>query len=152
MVSFYAQIANEAAVGPWLMGAMGSVSSYACDGYYQHFGLPSAAQGWRVKQGWMCCLDGLTRMHSTGFVDGDRYTVALFIEGSTSLYSGSGSQTLTAMARALLPNGVIPIPPPPPPPTTDPPATTESADPTETETETPTESASNTESTETENP
>jgi hypothetical protein len=108
MVSFYAQIAGEPAVGPWLMGAMASASAYACDGYYQHFGLPSAARSWRVKQGWMCCLDGLTRMHSTGFVDRDRYTVALMIEGSTSLYSGSGSQTLTAMARALLPDGVIP--------------------------------------------
>jgi hypothetical protein len=146
MVSFYAQIAGEGAVGPWLMSAMGSASSYACDGYYQHFGLPSAAASWRVKQGWMCCLDGLTRMHSTGFVDGDRYTVALSIEGSTSLYSGSGGQALTAMARALLPGGVIPQPPPPTP---DPTPTETTPPPTETPTETasPTESTSSSEPT-----
>lgn len=114
MVSFYAQIAGEPQVGPWLMGAMASASTYGCDGYYQHFGIPSAATSWRVKQGWMCCLDGLTRMHSTGFVDSDRYTVALMIEGSTSLYSGGGGQALTAMAKALLPKGKIPQPPPTP--------------------------------------
>jgi hypothetical protein len=140
MVSFYAQIAGESAVGSWLMGAMSNATAYACDGYYQHFGLPSAAASWRVKQGWMCCLDGLTRMHSTGFVEGDRYTVALSIEGSTGLYSGGGSQALTAMARALLPAGVIPQPPPPAPS----PAPTESSpspSPSPSESPSPTESA-----------
>ena len=92
----------------------------AADGFNQYFGLPSVASSWKVKQGWMCCLENLTRMHSTGFISGDRYTVALLIEGSRSVYGNSGAQTLTMMARALLPTGTIPVPAPPPPPPPDP--------------------------------
>jgi hypothetical protein len=86
-------------------------------------------------------------MHSTGFVDGDRYTVALIIEGPTSLYSGGGSQTLSAMARALLPSGVIPQPPPPTPD----PSPSDSS-PAPTDTPSPTDSPSPTEGTPTSSP
>jgi hypothetical protein len=70
----------------------------------------------------MCCLDSKTRMHSTGFVDHDRFTVALSIEGSTAVYGSSGIATLNGVAKALMPNGSIPLAPPPttPPPTASP--------------------------------
>ncbi|MBX6750885.1 MAG: serine hydrolase [Micromonosporaceae bacterium] len=108
MVDFYAAVAADPVVAPWLMDAMAQTESVGADGFYQHFGLPSAAASWRVKQGWMCCLEGFTRMHSTGYIDNDRYAVALLAAGPPSMYTDGGPQTLTAMARALLPNGTVP--------------------------------------------
>jgi hypothetical protein len=55
----------------------------------------------------MCCLDNRTRMHSTGFVNSDRYTVALLTEGSDAVYGAYGRDTVTGMAARLLPHGVI---------------------------------------------
>jgi hypothetical protein len=107
MVDFYAQVADDPTVGPWLRTAMGQVQPYGCDGFYQHYGLPSAAAVWQVKQGWMCCLDDLSRMHSTGYVD-DRYAVALLTEGPIYTYGPRGAQTLTEVAQTLLPGGVVP--------------------------------------------
>jgi hypothetical protein len=120
MALFYARAANDPDVGPWLTNAMANAQKYGSDGFYQYFGIPSATSGWRIKQGWMCCLDSKTRMHSTGFVDSDHYTVALLMEGSTSTYGSYGSTTLTVMAKALLPGGHIPQAPPPPPPSPSP--------------------------------
>jgi hypothetical protein len=108
MVTFYAAAIEDPAVAPWLLDAMGQAQPYGSDGFAQHFGLPRAAASWRVKQGWMCCLENLTRMHSTGYIDGDRYAVALLAAGPTSMYGSSGAQTLTLMAQALLPNGTVP--------------------------------------------
>jgi hypothetical protein len=122
MVEFYDAMSHDSLVAPWLMDAMANVRSTAADGFKQYFGIPSAATSWRIKQGWMCCLDSKTRMHSTGFVDHDRFTVALSIEGSTAVYGSSGIATLNGMAKALMPNGSIPLAPPPttPPPTASP--------------------------------
>jgi hypothetical protein len=122
VVTFYAAVANDAVVAPWLLNAMANTRSTAADGFHQWFGLPAAAKNWKVKQGWMCCLEGVTRMHSTGFIDGNRYTVALLTEGARSVYGNYGAQTLTLMARALLPAGTIPQPKPAPT-TTQPPVT-----------------------------
>lgn len=120
MVRFYDAVAGDPAVGPWLMSAMAATRRIAADGFNQHFGIPAAAASWRVKQGWMCCLENRTRMHSTGFISGDRYTVALMIEGSTGVYGNYGAQTLTLMARALLPGKTIPEAKPTPTPTPSP--------------------------------
>jgi len=109
VVTFYAAVAADPVVAPWLMDAMAQTEPYGSDGFYQYFGLPSAAASWRVKQGWMCCLEGLSRMHSTGYIDNDRYAVALLAAGPPSMYEeGDGAELLTAMARALMPNGVVP--------------------------------------------
>src|SRR5690606_32479341 len=103
MVTFYAAVRGDPAVGPWLLEAMGQAQPYGSDGFYQHFGLPSAARSWRVKQGWMCCLEDLTRMHSTGYIDDDQYAVALLTAGPTSMYGETGAEVLTLMAQTLLP-------------------------------------------------
>ncbi len=129
MALFYARVAQDSAVGPWLMSAMNMAQKYGSDGFYQYFGIPSATQGWRIKQGWMCCLENLTRMHSTGFVDGDRYTVALLTEGSRSTYGSYGATTVTLMAQALLPGGHIPHAPPPSPSPSPSPSDSESSSP-----------------------
>ena len=102
MVAFYAAVAADPVVAPWLLDAMAHAQPYGSDGFYQHFGIPSAATSWRVKQGWMCCLDGLTRMHSTGYVGDDRYAVVLLTEGPRSFYGDSGARVLTEVAKALL--------------------------------------------------
>jgi hypothetical protein len=107
MVYFYAKVTEDPVAGPWLRDAMGRTQAYGCDGFYQHFGLASAAAGWQVKQGWMCCLANLSRMHSTGYVN-DRYAVALLAEGGTWTYGGTGAQALTQVAQTLLPGGVLP--------------------------------------------
>jgi hypothetical protein len=123
MVEFYDAMSRDPVVAPWLMDAMANARATAADGFKQYFGIPSAATSWRIKQGWMCCLDSKTRMHSTGFVDHDRFTVALSIEGGTGVYGNSGIATLNGMAKALMPNGSIPLgapPPPPPPPSASP--------------------------------
>jgi len=120
MVEFYDAMSRDSVVAPWLMDAMANARATAADGTKQLFGLPSAATSWRVKQGWMCCLDSKTRMLSTGFLDHDRFTAALMIEGGTSVYLSSGIATLNGMAKALMPNGSIPLGAPPPPPTTPP--------------------------------
>jgi hypothetical protein len=136
MVNFYAAVARDSVVGPWLMDAMAHAQAHASDGFAQLFGIPAAAKSWRVKQGWMCCLESVTRMHSTGFVDGDRYTVALLTEGAKSVYGSIGAQTLTLMAQALMPAGSIPWSGPQPPDEPSPTPTTPA--PTSTPTPTPT--------------
>jgi hypothetical protein len=122
MVAFYNRVAGDSAVGPWLLNAMANAQATASDGFPQYFGIPSAADQWRVKQGWMCCLEGVTRMHSTGLIEGDRYAVALLTEGPRSMYGNYGAMTLTVMAQALLPQGTVPrsAPDPEPQPTPSP--------------------------------
>jgi hypothetical protein len=107
MVRYYNAVISDPVVGPWLLNAMANMHAPAADGWPQGFGLPSVTNGWRVKQGWMCCLDNRTRMHSTGFVNSDRYTVALLTEGSDAVYGAYGRDTVTGMAARLLPHGVI---------------------------------------------
>lgn len=108
IVTFYAAVIRDPVVAPWLLEAMSQTQPYGSDGFFQHFGLPAASASWRVKQGWMCCLENLTRMHSTGYIDKDRYAVALLAAGSPRMYGDDGARTLTLMARALLPDGVVP--------------------------------------------
>jgi len=107
MVGFYTAAADDPAVGPWLLEAMGEGTRVGADGFNQYFGLMFTAHHWRLKQGWMCCLEDRMRMHSTGFVDYDRYAVALLTEGARDQYYEYGRRTLTLMAQALMPNGQV---------------------------------------------
>jgi hypothetical protein len=124
ITTFYADVMVDPAVAPWLLNAMANVQEYGCDGYREWFGIPDAAKSWMVKPGWMCCLENATRLLSTGYIDHGRYAAALMIDGPISLYDGDGASTLTAMAKALLPNGVVPgtAPPTSPPPSSPPPS------------------------------
>jgi hypothetical protein len=110
LARFYAAVADDPEVGPWLLDAMGHAEPEGCDGYYQHFGLPSAAVSWRVKQGWIRNDNGHAYLHTTGFVGKDRYVVVILTEGPSSLYDGDGRNGVTGMAQAMLPLGTIPGP------------------------------------------
>ncbi len=110
MVSFYNQMAAMSA-GKWLMTAMGHYSCTAADGWPQCFGIPAAAGTHpRIKQGWMCCLENKTRMHSTGYVDSDHIIVAILTEGSRSTYGAYARDTVTNMAKRMMPGGHVPLP------------------------------------------
>jgi hypothetical protein len=108
MAGFYAAVVDDPVVGPWLLEAMGETVPTAADGFPQLFGIPEPAEHWRVKQGWMCCLDGRSRTHSTGYADHDRYIIVLLTDADRSAYGAFGRRTLTLMANALLPNGTLP--------------------------------------------
>jgi hypothetical protein len=87
---------------------MAHMQSPAADGWPQAVGIPSATSNWQVKQGWMCCLENLTRIHSTGLIEHDRYAVAILTEGPTTDYGSYGQTTITNMARLVMPHGSIP--------------------------------------------
>ncbi|MHA3704236.1 hypothetical protein ACXR2U_18850 [Jatrophihabitans sp. YIM 134969] len=108
MVRFYAAVKADPAVGPWLSNAMAHAAQYASDGWNQWFGLPSATSGWKVKQGWMCCLESRSRLHSTGFLQGDRYTAAILTDGGTGFYGSRGTGVVTGAAIRLLPGRKVP--------------------------------------------
>jgi hypothetical protein len=108
MVAFYAAVATDAKVGPWLLDAMGDAAKRGSDGFDQNYGLMPVARTWRVKQGWLCCVDGMMWMHSTGYVDQDRFAIALLTEGDPDAYDAYARETVTLMARALLPQGTLP--------------------------------------------
>lgn len=108
VVNFYAAAAQDRRVARWLMTAMAATRKYGADGVHQHFGLPNAAPGSRVKQGWICCANGVMAMHTTGYVDRDRFAIAILTQGPPASYGGFAQQTLTEMARRLLPGGHFP--------------------------------------------
>jgi hypothetical protein len=114
LATFYDRVIDDGVVGPWLLDAMRHATPEGCDDYYQHFGLPSAAASWRVKQGWIHSWNGHAYLHSTGFIENDRYIAVLLTEGPSSLYDGtgpgSGRWALTGAAQALLPHGHVPSP------------------------------------------
>lgn len=115
LVRLYARLARDARVRRWLLNAMHHARPYGSDGTYQFFGLPSATRGAAVKQGWGCdftasCAEA--DFNSTGYVNGDRYAVALLVRGPISTYGSPIAGVLTGMARRLLPGGQFPAPPP----------------------------------------
>jgi len=107
VVLLYDAIADDPVVGPWLMDAMGSAQCIAADGYAQCFGIASATDDWRIKQGWSADDPGdvAGKIHSTGYVGGDRFAVAILTSGSPWIYGSYGNETATGMARILMPDG-----------------------------------------------
>ena len=105
MVQLESNSLADPAVGPWLLGAMAGATCTADDGWPQCYGIRALDASAPMKQGWMCCLDGVTRLHSTGLLgdatNPDRYVVALFTEGDEDLYSSSGRSLLSSMAQQL---------------------------------------------------
>jgi len=64
----------------YVLGLLRRISPTAGDGFNQVFGLATALAGetFGIKQGWMCCPDGNSYLHSTGLVGTDnRYSVAI---------------------------------------------------------------------------
>jgi predicted thioesterase len=109
MVYLYAAIGKDPGIGPWMMNAMAHTTKYGADGTNQFFGIPSATTGAAVKQGWGD--DGLDTpnavFNSTGYVDHDRYAVAILTDGAPPTYGSAISAVVTAEAQRLMPNGTI---------------------------------------------
>jgi hypothetical protein len=115
LVTYYARLKRDPRAGPWLIRAMRHIQRYGSDGTYQYFGLPSATVGAAVKQGWGCDFGGGCNdadFNTTGFVDNDRYAVAILARGPISTYGAAISSMLTRTARILLPGGHFPDPRP----------------------------------------
>ena len=111
LVKFYAKVKRDKRVGPWLLRAMHRAHVYGSDGTYQFFGLPSASKGAAVKQGWGLDYDDWGRsadFNTTGFVNGDRYAVAILARGPARTYGRAIGNALTQTARRLLPGGRFP--------------------------------------------
>jgi Beta-lactamase enzyme family len=118
IVHLYARLKADPTVGQWLLQAMRRATPNGSDGQFQHFGIPAATRDFAVKQGWNCCDAGVATFNSTGYVVGDRFAVALLVDGAPHTYGTRLMQTLDAMAKALLRGGRIdrPLPAPAPKP------------------------------------
>ncbi|MGI8721684.1 MAG: hypothetical protein ACR2JG_05595 [Geodermatophilaceae bacterium] len=92
VVEFYADVlagSISSADQEYLFGLLHRIAPVASDGFAQLFGVngvaspPEAA----VKQGWMCCLDGVRNVHSTAVLGADnRYVVD--IQGIAEQFQG----------------------------------------------------------------
>jgi len=110
LVHLYAKLKADPLVWPWLSDAMSNTTRVGTDGADQFFGIPSAAADWAVKQGWMTGLGPGSTYNSTGYVDGNRYAVAILTYGSVAQYGEYMSNTITQMAKDMMPSGVIGAP------------------------------------------
>ena len=108
LAELYAALQRDPVVWPWLSAAMAGTTTTAADGSDQTFGIPSAAASWAVKQGWMVGLGPGATYSSTGYVDGGRWVVVLLSSGAAEQYGEQMTDTMTSMAKALVPDGVAP--------------------------------------------
>jgi hypothetical protein len=115
LVRLYAKLKADRKVSPWLLDAMHHATRYGSDGFYQFFGIPSATQHAAIKQGWGTDFDppgASADQNTTGFVNHDRYAVAILARGPVSTYGSAIGSMLTHVARIVLPNGHYPDPTP----------------------------------------
>ncbi|HST47387.1 hypothetical protein [Jatrophihabitans sp.] len=110
LVRFYAKVKADPVVWPWLSKAMHAATEYGSDGTYQFFGLKQADPGAAIKQGWGQDDDDWSAssdFNSTGFVDSDRYAVAILVKGPSWQYNSGTPAMVTSVARMLMPGGVM---------------------------------------------
>lgn len=111
LVRLYAKLKANKRIGPWLLRAMHAHTLRGCDGFDQSFGLPKAARNVAVKQGWGGDYSYRTSnasQNSTGFVNGDRYAIAILARGPGSTYGPKIGRAITTMAKRLLPKRAYP--------------------------------------------
>lgn len=88
----------------YFFGLLRRIAPVASDGFGQVFGLATTdpALAAAVKQGWMCCLDGVRDVHSTAVLgDQERYVVVILTEYSPELPWEYGLTTTTEVARLV---------------------------------------------------
>ncbi len=111
MVALYAKLKAMPSFGRWLLNAMHHATKHGSDGFYQWFGLKSANSSAAIKQGWGTDYDNWSAgadENTTGFVNGDRYAIAILARGPARTYGSPIGSMLTATAKRLLPGGVFP--------------------------------------------
>lgn len=113
LVRFYRRVERDPQVGPKLLHAMHNYNPTPY-GFNQVFGIPQAdpKPDGAIKQGWSSgCSPEYpysTVLNSTGFVNNNRYTVAILTESN---YSIAGMKPLISrMAEMILPHGKVSMP------------------------------------------
>lgn len=89
----------------YLLDLLRTMSPVASDGFSQLFGLAGLDPSWQaaVKQGWMCCLDGLRDVHTSAVLGPDnRYVVVILTEYSPALPWQYGLTTTSDAARLIV--------------------------------------------------
>ena len=102
MVRFYEYLADQAP-GPIrqvVMRGLSSATKFGADGFDQYFGIPDVSTGWAVKQGWSCCDPG-RNLHTSGFVDADRYIVVVLTAQPASTGWATASDQVTSVLKTL---------------------------------------------------
>ncbi|MDQ4039068.1 MAG: class A beta-lactamase-related serine hydrolase [Actinomycetota bacterium] len=93
----------------YVVGLLRRASPIATDGFSQVFGLANGLAGGTagIKQGWMCCPDGNSYLHSTGIVGADnRYSLAIFtVEPNRSL-AAYRTDVLDGIATLVFQSGI----------------------------------------------
>jgi hypothetical protein len=115
LVRLYAKLKADPKVSHWLLNAMHHAKKYGSDGFYQFFGIPSATKHAAIKQGWGTDYDdwgASADQNTTGFVNNDRYAVAILARGPVRTYGHAIGSLLTHVARMVLPGGQYPDPTP----------------------------------------
>jgi hypothetical protein len=110
LVRFYAKVKADPKVWPWLSKAMHQATEYGSDGVYQFFGLKQADPKAAIKQGWGQDDDdwsASSNFNSTGFVNSDRYAVAILVKGPSWQYNSGTPAMVTSVAKMLMPGGVM---------------------------------------------
>ncbi len=108
VVIFYANLLAGSLAPPdqaYLLGLLRSIAPVATDGFDQVFGVNGvdSTSPAAVKQGWMCCLDGVRNVHSTAVLGHqDRYVVVILTQYSTWLDYSYGQDTATQVARLVV--------------------------------------------------
>jgi hypothetical protein len=111
MVRFYCQVRHDPLVWPWLSRAMHRYAPVSAAGEPNAFGIAAVAPRSAVKNGWDTDRDvahpSNAIINSTGFVQSDRFAVAILAEGPGRLYYAAGERIVTAEARRLIRRGRI---------------------------------------------
>ncbi len=114
---FYHRMKHDSRVAPWLVNAMHHWQTYAADGTNQSFGIPKAATGVGIKQGWGHCssnTDGSV-VHTTGLVGANRFAIAILTDTNnwgvnSHAYNATQASVVTRMTKILMPHGYIDLP------------------------------------------
>lgn len=106
LVQFYGAVRHDAKVWPWLSRAMHAYTGHSSSGEPNAFGIAVAAPASAVKNGWDTNRDVKAPtnaiINTSGFVQDDRYAVAILSEGPGSLYYTRGEQIVTKQAQLLI--------------------------------------------------
>ncbi len=108
VVTFYDRVLDGSLPAPsrdYLFELLRRFAPVASDGFGQLFGLAGGdpTLNAAVKQGWMCCLDGVRNVHSTAVLgERDRYVVVILTQYPPSLPWEHGLTTTTEVARLVL--------------------------------------------------
>jgi hypothetical protein len=115
LVRLYKKLKDNPKVHSWLLHAMHHAHEFGSDGQYQYFGIPSATRHAAIKQGWGTDYDdwpNRANFNTSGYVNHDRYTMAILARGPISTYGTEIGNLLTEVARRLMPHGQFPLMPP----------------------------------------